>query len=146
MLIMPLIIFWIWSTYTSGFDFSREYLLLAALSLLGGFSFEIARKIHAPEAERELVDSYSKAIGFKGAVAAVLVILLVGIITQSYLLKQLEAPMYPYLVLDLLYLVTLYTYVRNLSEPAESSLRKAELLVSLFMLVSYVSIILVVFL
>jgi hypothetical protein len=146
MLIMPLIILWIWSAYTPGFEISKHYLLLAALSLLGGFSFEIARKIHAPEAERELVDSYSKAIGFRGAIATVLVILLAGIITQSYLLNQLHASMVPFLVLDLLYLVTLYTYVRNLSEPNEGSLRKAELLVSLFMLVSYLSIILVVLL
>ena len=52
--------------------------------------------------------------------------------------------MLPFLMLDLLYLITLWSYVRNLSEPNEKSLRKAELLVSLFMLISYISIILVV--
>lgn len=144
MLIMPLLILWIWSAYAPGFNIAQNFLLLAALSLLGGFSFEIARKIHAPEAERELVDSYSRSMGYRASISAVLTILLAGIAVQAYLLRLLHTTTWPYLVLALLYLITVGIYFRNLGKPRERSLRQAELLVSLFMVVSYVSIILVV--
>ncbi len=45
MLIMPLIILWIWTAYSP--TTNSGYYLLAILSLLGGFSFELARKIHS---------------------------------------------------------------------------------------------------
>jgi 4-hydroxybenzoate polyprenyltransferase len=142
MLIMPLVILWIWSGCVPGFGLSVHLGVLAALSLLGGFSFEIARKIHAPDAERELVDSYSKSLGYAGAILTVLTILLAGVAVQGYLLFSLRAGLLPFLVIGLLYLLTLLIYLRSLSRPREKTLKLAELLVSLFMLVSYLSIIL----
>ncbi len=72
MLIMPFIIWWIWSAYVPDFGITYHLFLLAALSLLGGFSFEMARKLHAPEAEKELIDSYSKSLGYSKAIFTVL--------------------------------------------------------------------------
>ena len=53
MLIMPLVIGWLWLAYAPGPLFwSAGGGLLALLSLLGGFAFELARKIKTPGAER----------------------------------------------------------------------------------------------
>jgi 4-hydroxybenzoate polyprenyltransferase len=141
MLIMPLVIGWIWSAYAPPYRPGGGLAVLALLSLLGGFSFEIARKIHAPGEERERVDSYSKSMGYAPAILTVLGILLAGVSVQGYLLFTLHAGRLPYLVIGGLYVLTLTVYGLSLSRPREKTLKLAELLVSLFMLVSYVSII-----
>ncbi len=143
MLIMPLVIGWIWSAYAPA-HLSQPLLLLAALSLLGGFSFEMARKIHAPDAERDGIDSYSKSMGYAPAIVTVLLVLLVGVGVQGYLLNGLNASRLPFVIIGLLYLLTVGVYLVSLTRPGEKTLKLAELLVSLGMLVSYVSIILVV--
>jgi 4-hydroxybenzoate polyprenyltransferase len=141
MLIMPLVILWIWSAfYTAGHTHTALY-FLAALSLLGGFCFEIARKIHAPAAEKATVDSYSKSLGFAPAIIAVLLFMFAGVIVQSYLLNMINARLWPYVLIALLYIVTAVVYVQCQRVKEEKKLRLAELLVSLFMLISYVSII-----
>ena len=144
MLIMPLVILWIWSAFVRGFGLNVAFYMLAVLSLLAGFSFELARKIHVKAAERPLVDSYSKSLGFTIAIVSVLVILLAGVATQAYLLTIMDAASWTYLLIILLYLATLAFYVLSILKPKEESLRAAEKLVSLFMLVSYLSIIIVV--
>ncbi|HEX8529607.1 MAG TPA: hypothetical protein VF646_06270 [Cytophagales bacterium] len=142
MLIMPLVIWWIWSAYAYWYVLRGPLAVLALLSLLGGFSFEIARKIHAPGAERERVDSYSKSMGYAPAILTVLALLLAGVLEQGYLLYLLGAGWWPYLVVGGLYGLTGGVYGLALARPREKNLKLAELLVSLFMLVSYVSIIL----
>lgn len=144
MLIMPFVIGWIWSAYVPDYGLTYPFVLLAALSLLGGFSFEIARKLHAPEAERETVDSYSKTMGYIPAIMAVLLVLLASVAVQCYLLSMLRAGTLPFWVIGLLYFFTLIVYVRSMTIPQEKTLKIAGLLVSLSMVVSYLSIILVV--
>ena len=144
MLVMPLVIGWIWSAYVPNYGLSRPLFLLAALSLLGGFSFEIARKLHTPAAERELVDSYSKSIGYGPAIFTVLVILLSSVAVQCYLLLMLRSGLLPVWVIGGLYVFTLLLYLYALVGPAEKILRLAEVMVSLFMVVGYLSIILVI--
>lgn len=141
MLIMPWVILWIWSAFYEGEALSRGLPLLAVLSLLGGFSFELARKIHAAAAERETVDSYSRSVGYTPAIVLVLLFLLTGVAVQVYLLYLLGARTWPYVVLGLLYGVTLFLYGQALRRPDEKQLRRSELFVSLFMLVSYLSLI-----
>jgi 4-hydroxybenzoate polyprenyltransferase len=141
MLIMPFVIVWIWSAYAEGLSAGTGLLLLSALSIIGGFSFEIARKIHAPAAERALVDSYSKSLGFKTAIFFVLAFLLTGIAVQFYLLRLLQARTWPYVLLSIFYLGTLFLYTVSIRQPDEKRLRMTEVLVSLFMLISYLSII-----
>ena len=144
MLIMPFVIGWVWSAYVPDYSMTAPLVLLAVLSLLGGFSFEIARKIHAPEAERELIDSYSKAMGYATAIVTVLLVLLTSVAVQCYLLITLQAHALPFVVIGLLYLLTLTTYLYSLTKPQEKTLKAAHVLVSLSMLVSYLSVILVV--
>ena len=139
MLVMPLIIAWVWLAFRD--TFSSSFFLLAALSLLAGFSFEIARKIHTPAAERATVDSYSKAVGYRFAIGLVLVLLLAGTAVQWQLLRDVSARSWAFVVLSASYLPTLVMYLQNLISPHENTLRKAELGVSLFMLISYISII-----
>ena len=139
MLVMPLLILWIWSAYVPFFE--DGFPQLALLSLLAGFSFELARKIHEPAAERPLVDSYSKSMGYSTSIMAVLLVLLSGVVVQIYLLFAIDAAPWTYLLIFLLYLGTMALYLYTLQKPKEKLLRMGEKLVSLFMLVSYLSII-----
>lgn len=137
-LIMPLIIAWIWFAYQA--EPGLVLYLLAALSVLAGFSFEIARKLHAPEGERSGVESYSKSIGRKSSIALILLLLALGLAAQCYLLAQIGASLWSYLILSLLYGIVLVAYLRQVQKAREAALRRIELGVSLFMLISYLSI------
>lgn len=139
MLVMPLVIAWIWLAFSP--VLTVPFIWLASLSLLAGFSFEIARKIHALSAERTTVDSYSKAIGYRFSIGLVLLLLLAGTAVQWRLLQLVSARDWAFVILSASYLLTLVVYLRSLVRIRETTLRKAELGVSLFMLISYVSII-----
>lgn len=139
MLVMPLIIAWVWRAFSD--ELNVHFVLLATLSLLAGFSFEIARKIHAPSAERPTVDSYSQSVGYRFSIVLVLLLLLAGAVVQWQLLQVVAARDWAFVLLSLSYAVTLVIYLWNLTNAREDTLRKAELGVSLFMLISYVSII-----
>ena len=141
MLIMPLVILWLWTAWQPNFDLTQPLLVLMALSVLGGFSFELARKIHAPQAEREGLDSYSKALGYQGAIFAVLTVLLIGIGTQAHLLEQIGSRWWPYVLIGIIYALAVLIYLGAIKKPEQKKVRKAELVVSLFMLISYLSII-----
>lgn len=144
MLIMPLLIGWLWVSYRPSWPLPPRFFMLAALSLLGGFAFEIARKVRAPEAERPGIDSYSRAMGYRGAIVAVLLVLASGIAVQSVLLLQLRAGAWPFGLLAVLFTLTLLVYLRAAIRPKEKLLRSAELLVSLFMLTSYIALLVVI--
>jgi len=140
MLIMPLIITWIWSAYAS-ISLHLGLFLLALLSLLSGFSFEIARKIHSGDGERETVDSYSKTMGYTISILVVLLLVLVGTAVQFFLLYRIDATSWSFVTIGGLYLMILMYYIFLIRNAVEKKLRIAEILVSLFMLVSYLSII-----
>ncbi|WBA40380.1 hypothetical protein [Hymenobacter canadensis] len=144
MLIMPLVVYWLWQAYQlfqpDGATPPRFW-LLAALSLLGGFAFELARKTHAPAAERPGIDSYSRTLGYRGAIAAVLLVLLGGTAVQGVLLRQLQAGGWAFGLLAGLFGLALLVYGQAAVRPREKLLRTAELLVSGFMLTSYLAII-----
>jgi hypothetical protein len=147
MLIMPLVVYWLWQAcqlLQPDWAAPPRFWLLAALSLLGGFAFELARKTHAPAAEQPGIDSYSRTLGYRGAIGAVLLVLLVGIVVQSVLLGQLRAGAVPFGLLAALFGFTLLLYSRAARQPEEKLLRRAELLVSLFMLSSYLTIIVLI--
>jgi hypothetical protein len=139
MLIMPLVILWLFSAYAPALD--TEYLpLLLLLSLLGGFSFELARKLHAPAAERVGVDSYSQALGYGPALSLTVVVLLAGGAVQALLLHGLHARWATYAVLWLLLASGLALYSTAARRPREARLRQAEKVVSLVMLTSYLAV------
>lgn len=141
MLVMPLIILWVYSAFYPALDILFPFYILAGLSLFSGFSFEIARKIHASNAERPDVDSYSKSIGFIWSILLVLFVLLCGILIQVFLLDLINARLWAYLTVISIYFFALVLYFRNILKPKEKGIRNAEKLVSLFMLASYISII-----
>lgn len=136
MMIMPLIITWIWSAYAD-MSFQTNLLLLSSLSVLSGFSFEIARKIHISDYEKLLIDSYSKVVGYKGSIVLVLLILFIGVIIQFKLLNEIGSANWPFMVIGFLYLITVGLYISALVKPQEKKIRVGEIMVSLFMLFSY---------
>ena len=141
MLIMPLVIWWIFSAYTHGTPLDTRYLtLLWLLSLLGGFSFELARKLHAPAAERAGVDSYSQALGYGLALALTMAVLLAGGAAQALLLRSLHARPAAYAGLAGLLATGLALYTVAARHPQEARLRQAEKVVSLVMLTSYLAV------
>lgn len=141
LLIMPLLIGWVWSAYAARPLLTLPLLLLGLLSLLGGLAFEIARKIKPAADERAGVDSYSRTLGYGGAIVAVLLVLLAGTVVQAYLLRLLQARAWPFGLMAALFAATLLAYGLSWRRPAAKPLKVAELLVSLFMLTSYVAII-----
>ncbi len=142
MLVMPLVIGWLWTAWAPLSGPGTERLaLLAALSLLGGFAFEIARKTRAPAAERPTVDSYSRTLGLGRAIATVLALLTGGAVVQVALLGQLGANWWASGLIGSLLAATAAVYAAGWRRAEEALLRRAELLTSLFLLVSYVSVI-----
>jgi 4-hydroxybenzoate polyprenyltransferase len=141
MLIMPLVVLWLFSAYAPRLALGGEYLpLLLLLSLLGGFSFELARKLHAPAAERAGVDSYSRALGYGPALSLTVVVVLAGGAVQALLLHGLHARWGAYAVLWLLLASGLALYSTAARRPHEARLRQAEKVVSLVMLTSYLAV------
>jgi 4-hydroxybenzoate polyprenyltransferase len=121
--------------------FGGKYLpLLWLLSLLGGFSFELARKLHAPAAERAGVDSYSQALGYGPALALTVAVLLAGGAVQALLLRTLHARPAAYAGLAGLLAAGLALYAGAAHRPLEARLRQAEKVVSLIMLTSYLAV------
>lgn len=145
MMIMPLVIYWVWSAYTD-VSFNYNLLLLSSLSVVSGFAFEMARKIKLQGDERNSVDSYSKVVGYANAIFLVLLILLVGVFDQFALLQSLNSRLWPFLLIGTLYVMIAVLYVSALIRPRRETLKFSELMVSLFMLFSYVSIIIEIFL
>ncbi len=141
MLVMPLIILWVYAAFHPRLEILFPFYILAVLSLFSGFSFEIARKLHAPHAEKPGIDSYSKSVGYRAAIVLVLIILLGGVLIQVYLLSLINARLWAYFFIGLIFIFALLLYINNMVKPDEKSLRSAEKIVSLFMLASYVSII-----
>jgi hypothetical protein len=140
MLIMPLVIGWLYTAYLPS-SFGGAYLpLLLLLSLLGGFSFELARKLHAPVAERAGVDSYSQALGYGPALGLTVAVLLAGGAVQVLLLRTLHARPAAYAGLALLLAAGLALYTVAARRPHEARLRQAEKVVSLVMLTSYLAV------
>ena len=142
MLIMPLAIGWLWLAYAPAASFGPGGGgLLALLSLLGGFAFELARKTRTPAAERDGVDSYSRVLGYGGAVAAVVLVLLASACAQAQLLARLGAGAGAFGLLAALLLATAAAYGVAWWRPREKLVRAAEKLVSLALLGSYVAVI-----
>ncbi|MFN3530294.1 MAG: UbiA family prenyltransferase [Bacteroidia bacterium] len=135
MLIMPLAIGWIWFGFRD--DLNLNLLLLMALSLVAGFSFEIARKTHAADAEREGLDSYSKQLGLPHAVYTILALQGLGLVLQLLLFSWLELSWWTYPLPVLIYLVLLLNYRKALKSSQNQYYRRAELFCSLAMLLSY---------
>jgi 4-hydroxybenzoate polyprenyltransferase len=69
MAVMPLLVAWVATMGAAGATRRPVVWALAALVFLAGFVFEVARKIRSPEDERIAADSYTRALGVRGASA-----------------------------------------------------------------------------
>lgn len=145
MLIMPLIIFWIWVSRYSFFNVNPVLIYLLILSLLSGFAFEIARKTHSIDAERDTVDSYSKQLGLKNAQYLIISLVFGMGLCLMLLFYLLSIPIYLYVVIILTSIWIFWEYLKTIKNPSEISFRKNEKKVSLMMLISYLSLILLHF-
>lgn len=135
MLVMPLIIAWLWLAL-GGKDY-HHLALLAGLSLCAGFSFELARKLHAPDAERSGIDSYSKSLGLPLSLGLIIACLALGLVLQFFLLSMNAMPWWPLYLLAACSLLVLLLYFRHGLHWCESQLRQAEKGVSLYMIMGY---------
>lgn len=78
MFVMPLAELWMAQMGAGQRELPWEVLWVSALSFTSGLSFEIARKMRAPQDERDGVDTYTKRLGTIGAPIAVWVCLAVS--------------------------------------------------------------------
>ncbi len=141
MIIMPLIIFWIWTSLSYSLNVESSIIYLLVLSLCSGFAFEIARKIFAKENEMETKDSYSKELGLKLSQLLVIILstLLIGVLCLFF--YKFQMPIYYYIFNAIIYLWIVTSYIKTIKLPSEILLRKNEKKVSIMMLASYMSII-----
>lgn len=145
MLIMPLIIVWIWASRYNVFQINLVLIYLLLLGLLSGFAFEIARKTHAPDAERDTVDSYSKQLGLKNAQYLIIALVFGLSLSLMLLFQLLVVPIYLYFIISIFSIWIFIEYYKTIMNPSEIAFRKNEKKVSLMMLISYLSLILLHF-
>ncbi len=136
LLVMPFIILWVWVAHL-GFVINFNLILLMFFSLIAGFAFEIARKIHIKAAESPTIDSYSKVLGYHIAVYTTSFVCILMAIIQILFLYQLQANWWTYCIIIFLAIWIIFQYFLVLRKPQEISLRKNEKYVSILMLVSY---------
>jgi len=67
MAVMPLLVGWVATMGAAGATRRPVVWELSALVFLAGFVFEVARKIRSPEDEHTAADSYTRALGVRGA-------------------------------------------------------------------------------
>lgn len=93
MIVMPMALIWMATIGVAhlpmAFALPLTIGLLAALSFASGASFEVTRKLKAPEDERETVDSYTKALGLSMAPLVAIAFLLLGAALQIALVSEL---------------------------------------------------------
>jgi hypothetical protein len=78
MVVMPMALLWMAQIGAGSAALPPAIGLLAAMSFCSGAAFEVTRKCRGPEEERPTVDSYSKVLGRRGAVATIVVLLGLG--------------------------------------------------------------------
>lgn len=114
MVAMPMALLWLAQMGAGSAPLPKSAYLLAVLSLLSGFCFEIGRKTWAPEQERPTVDSYSKIMGIRNAV---LVLVLLSLGTTGLLFFMLPSPYcFASLVLEVPVLIALRQFARTPTE------------------------------
>ena len=114
MLIMPLLAMVPFSFATGQFAWEAPpwYWLYAFVGFFVTLNWEISRKIHAPEDEREGVDSYTKVFGTYGAAYAVIGVRVIDTAMVAALGVHLELRSWFYIVLVLLFGLSAISFFR----------------------------------
>lgn len=144
MLVMPLAMLWMAQIGAGADALPVQAGLLAGLAFLSGGAFEVARKIRAPEEEREEVDSYTKILGTGGAPLVVGALLTISVVVLSVLIVWVKegTPSFVWFgVLTAILVVPLITLQKFRSQPTPKGRKTNEGLVSMAMLASYLVVI-----
>ena len=136
MLIMPLVIAWLWLAWRD--EATAVMALLMGLSLLAGFTFELARKTHAPAAERAGIETYSSLLGVRRASSLILLVLWASVVTQALLFWALAVPWWGFAVALACAAWVTVSYRQSLATAQERGFRGSERASSVYMLASYV--------
>jgi hypothetical protein len=118
----------------------------AALSLLAGLAFEIARKIRAPEQEHPMADSYTQALGIRAA-STVLLAVVVASALAALLLSILatgDASLAAYAALGVSVLLAAAAITRFRLHPTAASVKTSEAAVGVATLATHVIVIVAV--
>jgi hypothetical protein len=139
MAILPLIDF-----YTTGLDWLAAgvvpppaLVLFLALTYFNGVVVEVGRKIRAPEAERDGVETYTKAWGLGVAPAAWLAVLALTALIAAAALVAVGASRLELGILGALALVAAVPALRFLREPRASLARQVEAASGLWTIAMY---------
>ncbi len=87
MVVMPMGLVWAVTMASPGAALPTAIYVLAGFSFVSGFTFEISRKIKAPEDERDTIDSYTRIFGTKGAPTVALALVFVGALILCYIMQ-----------------------------------------------------------
>ena len=136
MLIMPLLAMVVFSYATGRFLWEAPgwYWFYAFVGFFVTFNWEISRKIHAPEDEREGVDSYTKAFGTYGAANAVLVVRFIDTAMVATVGYHLDFPAWFYAVLIGLYGVCLVGYFQYRWNTCRKTAKRMEVYAGMYVI------------
>lgn len=141
MMVMPLALLWMAQMGARSAALPSDAAYLALLAFFSGLAFEIARKTKAPEDERAGVDTYTKALGLRGAPVAIVIVLLVGTGVLAVVLRGLyqgSVPVYAWIAIGVSAVLPVIAVARFLGSPSPKGAKGIEGMVSLSMLTGYV--------
>ena len=140
MIVMPMALIWMAQMGAGSQTLPTAIAWLGAASFFSGASFEVTRKMKAPEDERETIDSYTKSLGLKTAPIVVLGLLLSSTVSLAFLLKIIfegSLPLYWYGLLAAPLALAAFHILKFRSAPSAQTAKKCEDVVALAMLSGY---------
>jgi 4-hydroxybenzoate polyprenyltransferase len=139
MLVMPLLVLWLAAMGGLTSIGSPENGALALLVFFAGLSFEIARKMRAPEDERPMADTYTSALGVRRASQLLLVVVAATMLASLAALRELtgQLPVVTLRVAVALMLLAALALWRFRERPTSRKAKIVEASVGVVMLVAH---------
>ncbi len=141
MLIMPLLLIWAMTMGNNELVEPLGVLLLGLMSFFCGFTFEITRKLRAPEDEIDGVDSYTKVFGAHRAPLVVLGVMLAGTIFLLLLLAPFFGSKFGavwFVLPCLLFFIACPPFWQFAHQPSREGVKKMTGGATIFMLFAYI--------
>ena len=140
MVVMPMGLIWVVAMGSPGQPIEQVVYVLAAFSFVSGFTFEVSRKIKAPDDERDTIDSYTKIFGTKGAPMVAFSLVITGALVLCYLMNSILPELHVafYGVVLLIPVLVASPYLKFIKEPNSELPDKIEAASGVALLLSYV--------
>jgi 4-hydroxybenzoate polyprenyltransferase len=141
MLVMPLMMLWIVQLGLGAKPLPVSAAWFAALSFLSGLSFELSRKLKAPEDERPGVDSYTRLFGTSRAPLVVLVVVIAAAAALAQVVRLVRGGSFGVVapvVLAAALLLPAAALLKFRAAPSAKGAKLAETMAGAATLVSYV--------